>query len=107
MDLARLQNIRYSDISDDLKGGREGGGIFGLSVEAKRIKDVVEVLSARPKPRKEDVQEFFSPLGGEAEGSAETETIARRLSRKMINGCGALATKLFLDWSRMAFKLSP
>ena len=80
---------------------------LGLSVEAKRIKDVVEVLSARPKPRKEDVQEFFSPLGGEAEGSAETETIARRLSRKMINGCDALATKLFLDWSRMAFKLSP
>ena len=36
---------------------------LGLSVEAKRIKDVVEVLSARPKPRKEDVQEFFNPWG--------------------------------------------
>ena len=32
-------------------------------MEAKRIKDVVEVLSARPKPRKEDVQEFFNPWG--------------------------------------------
>ena len=40
---------------------------LGWSVEAKRIKDVVEVLSARPKPRKEDVQEV----------SEEKETIAR------------------------------
>ena len=37
---------------------------LGWSVEAKRIKDVVEVLSARPKPRKGDVQEFFNPWGG-------------------------------------------
>ena len=36
---------------------------LGWSVEAKRIKDVVEVLSARPKPRKEDVQEFFNRWG--------------------------------------------
>ena len=36
---------------------------LGLSVEAKRIKDVVEAWGARPKPRKEDVQKFFNPWG--------------------------------------------
>ena len=32
----------------------------GLSVEGERIKAVVEVLNARPHPRKDDVQEFFN-----------------------------------------------
>ena len=32
----------------------------GSSVEAMRIKDVVNVLKVRPRPRKEDVQPFFN-----------------------------------------------
>ena len=66
-------------------------------MEAKRIKDVVEVLSARPKPRKEDVQEFFNPWGVKQKRRPLPECI-KELSTKVIEA----TNKLQQDLSSMA-----
>ena len=73
---------------------------LGLSVEAKRIKDVVEVLSARPKPRKEDVQEFFNPWGVKQKSQKKPRPLPeciQELSTKVIEA----TIKLQADLSSM------
>ena len=60
---------------------------LGWSVEAKRIKDVVEVLSARPKPRKEDVQKVFNTWGVKQRSQKKQRPLSERiqeLSTKVI-----------------------
>ena len=58
-DRAAQPPIKFRSIADVDSWFKANTAALGLSVEAKRIKDVVEVLSAKPKPRKEDVQELF------------------------------------------------
>ena len=73
---------------------------LGFSVEAKRIKDVVEVLSARPKPRKEDVQEFFNPWGVKQKSQKKPRPLPeciQELSTKVIEA----TIKLQADLSSM------
>jgi len=70
---------------------------LGLSVEAKRIKDVVEVLSARPKPRKEDVQEFFNPWGVKQKSQKKPRPLPeciQELSTKVIEATNKLQADL-------------
>ena len=70
---------------------------LGLSVEAKRIKDVVEVLSARPKPRKEDVQEFFNPWGVKQKSQKKPRPLPeciQELSTKVIEATNKLQQDL-------------
>ena len=73
---------------------------LGWSVEAKRIKDVVEVLSARPKPRKEDVQEVFNTWGVKQRSQKKQRPLSERiqeLSTKVIEA----TIKLQADLSSM------
>ena len=68
-----------------------------MSVEAKRIKDVVEVLSARPKPRKEDVQEFFNPWGVKQKSQKKPRPLPeciQELSTKVIEATNKLQQDL-------------
>ena len=70
---------------------------LGLSVEAKRIKDVVEVLSARPKPRKEDVQELFNPWGVKQKSQKKPRPLPeciQELSTKVIEATNKLQADL-------------
>ena len=60
---AAQPSITSCSIADVHSWFKANTAAVGSSVEAERIKAVVEVLNARPNPRKEDVQEFFNPWG--------------------------------------------
>ena len=66
-------------------------------MDAKRTEDVAEVLSARPKPRKEDVQEFFNPWGVKQKSQKKPRPLPeciQELSTKVIEATNKLQQDL-------------
>ena len=63
------------------------------SVEAMRIKDVVNALKRKPSPRKKDIQPFFHMWGVKQKKRLLSECI-QELSTKVVEAAGSLQTDL-------------
>jgi hypothetical protein len=97
---AAQPSITSCSIADVHSWFKANTAAVGSSVEAERIKAVVEVLNARPNPRKEDVQEFFNSWGVKQKFQKKPRPLAeciQELSTKVVEA----AIKLQADLSSM------